>query len=1575
MAKSLSKILEKKKHANPIYMDKEDAKKSISKISNKKLLSFIKEFDKDADVNDSTTKKHLESVFWAEWDSHHEDGQDNGEIVFRAETRGGKRRVDVTKFKDGTYTIEDFKHGSINAMMDCSNKSVAEFVINQSLDGDAKIDGINYIVKKNTGDIRILDIDKKAAPLTKKEIVEKLSLDVKDLYEEGGQIKKTEDGYEEYLNELSAQTNDPEIKERHPYGTWMRKSAPNAFEIGFRNWSKEYQGGGQIEKTEDEYEEYLNELGTPSADLESEGGRIPDSMPYGTWMRKNDQTAWNVGYQDWSRDDKYAKGGSTSIPAIVMRAMTDRVVDIGQLSDQEIKDLNKYVKKGVLIKGKGGPFPKPKTVYAIKGFDFEKNRTEEVEQILSDIEKLEPGTVIRFDKGGAVDSSRIDTALRQYANTALWSSTYIKDDEDVPMDQDYGYDDISEKTIAWMRKDVEKFFNENIDNIDKSELDDEAVGHNFWLSRNGHGAGFFDAGSGDEFDELQQAAKKYKEVNLEVGDDDKVHALQENFSAGGQPLGSTVGHQSSFAKGGEIIDVFTYYDNIGGRQTQDFSSLEEIKKHIEDFGWHGDSEGVVYKNGRPVLEYISRENDPVVFTDVEFKINGQVTPEMAEKLTDEFWKKYGRDEDDTNQIKIYELYGQYDLYEKYDERSSEIALGSKELYALLSQDDLNGLYNDLKKIFDGDSSFEKGGNVQTDNLRVGVREFLNELDSIGTDLDNEDEATIADARYALDEMLEDKTNLTVTAVKRIVKNVSNIDFSDEVEEETKERLKSAITEMNRVLSGKKAKKQLRISAHVWLTAAEEYLKNAYFLELNDMDLDVDKALTAIQENENPVEYIDAYALKHDLDKNPEYDWKEQKALLKKIGYDEYSEGGILDEEDQTLSDQADEARAKINEIGKELGGKGYAPYISGPYPFAWYYKDENDEPKLVPEKYQSQLSELAEKVQEWDSRLMELEWKSEFESAEGEDDNGEEGEPFATGGVVDNPTYNDKNQKTANGIWFTDDFVGHAGANFIIFPGDNHTKEDIRKAKAWLRDNRDVTSIATAQEEDLDEAYRSAIFRHKKTKPLKWYQVNADDYKVIRKERKAGTSIDDFVEKHVMPHIEETENKNIKKYGEEIRKSSYFEKGGQPLGSNVGHQSSFAWGGVVGEKRAKDIAAYMAKLGVQQKVDLPYLKEFSEKGLVLENFFKILDELHDKVNVEGGIRINYDDSVRLSNYFMEYRLTPTQAELVKIFGPDKMVDKRISFAAGGQPLGSTVDHQSSFAKGGKSEKKLVPGIFEIPGSDPEHDVLRYEGYHDPEIRWNGFATPEFTKDVATKILEEAKYKYRFDGENLFATFEEEDGEQEIPVLKRTIDGKKVNMYGVGSFEWVWEVANTDEKFMVEADDEKYDLDAFLTKYSDELTSEEEADIKNLKPGETLTIESIGMVKVSRLKPDEYAKGGKTKEKVQLGKSLNWWDELAEVSETGAWGEDKEYFTEAFEITKKAGTKKDLAAFREKVIPLFNKPEDQRLRHIGIGIMNDVRAIERSETDYRFNYKTSKGNSFATKGLFDLYRQAYTYGDK
>jgi hypothetical protein len=56
---------------------------------------------------------------------------------------------------------------------------------------------------------------------------------------------------------------------------------------------------------------------------------------------------------------------------------------------------------------------------------------------------------------------------------------------------------------------------------------DEQAGHDFWLSRNGHGTGFFDRSEicGDDRvrNALQMAAESVGECNLYVGDDNMIY--------------------------------------------------------------------------------------------------------------------------------------------------------------------------------------------------------------------------------------------------------------------------------------------------------------------------------------------------------------------------------------------------------------------------------------------------------------------------------------------------------------------------------------------------------------------------------------------------------------------------------------------------------------------------------------------------------------------------------------------------------------------------------------------------------------------------------------------------------------------------------------------------------------------------------------------------------------------------------------------------------------------------------------------------------------------------------------------
>lgn len=113
------------------------------------------------------------------------------------------------------------------------------------------------------------------------------------------------------------------------------------------------------------------------------------------------------------------------------------------------------------------------------------------------------------------------TILDHYIIAALWTST---DDNDAPMDANYDVDNIAPETLSQMREDVEAFVN-SVEEAgwDTSWWTDEQMGHDFWLTRNGHGAGFWDRGQGQVGDDLTALAKPYGEFSLYIGDDGKVY--------------------------------------------------------------------------------------------------------------------------------------------------------------------------------------------------------------------------------------------------------------------------------------------------------------------------------------------------------------------------------------------------------------------------------------------------------------------------------------------------------------------------------------------------------------------------------------------------------------------------------------------------------------------------------------------------------------------------------------------------------------------------------------------------------------------------------------------------------------------------------------------------------------------------------------------------------------------------------------------------------------------------------------------------------------------------------------------
>lgn len=137
--------------------------------------------------------------------------------------------------------------------------------------------------------------------------------------------------------------------------------------------------------------------------------------------------------------------------------------------------------------------------------------------------------------------------MEAYFITLLWSST---DDNGSPLDDNYDSDDIDQSSKDKSLEYCQDFINlvesqpspdPDYDNLLELALefaravDFHSMGsilHDFWLTRNGHGAGFWD---GDYCDrnsgidiggKLTELAKTFGSVDAYVGDDGKVYLTE-----------------------------------------------------------------------------------------------------------------------------------------------------------------------------------------------------------------------------------------------------------------------------------------------------------------------------------------------------------------------------------------------------------------------------------------------------------------------------------------------------------------------------------------------------------------------------------------------------------------------------------------------------------------------------------------------------------------------------------------------------------------------------------------------------------------------------------------------------------------------------------------------------------------------------------------------------------------------------------------------------------------------------------------------------------------------------------------
>lgn len=116
-------------------------------------------------------------------------------------------------------------------------------------------------------------------------------------------------------------------------------------------------------------------------------------------------------------------------------------------------------------------------------------------------------------------------------STEEWLATDDHDGGSIP--GDVGFADLAPEALAAIVADCAKFQADNAADLEEATTGGHgqngrdytlaSAGHDYWLTRNGHGAGFWDRDLGDVGDRLSAKAGECPSIYVYLGDDGKVY--------------------------------------------------------------------------------------------------------------------------------------------------------------------------------------------------------------------------------------------------------------------------------------------------------------------------------------------------------------------------------------------------------------------------------------------------------------------------------------------------------------------------------------------------------------------------------------------------------------------------------------------------------------------------------------------------------------------------------------------------------------------------------------------------------------------------------------------------------------------------------------------------------------------------------------------------------------------------------------------------------------------------------------------------------------------------------------------
>ena len=123
-----------------------------------------------------------------------------------------------------------------------------------------------------------------------------------------------------------------------------------------------------------------------------------------------------------------------------------------------------------------------------------------------------------------------DAMKLAYIDAMLWSSTCDESDDCEYLDGKYCHSDLAPETVERIDSDLLVFaakFDALCEQFDYSDICEEQAGIDFWLTRNGHGAGFWDRTEhpAELMTALTDLAESFGTLDPCIGDDGKLYFL------------------------------------------------------------------------------------------------------------------------------------------------------------------------------------------------------------------------------------------------------------------------------------------------------------------------------------------------------------------------------------------------------------------------------------------------------------------------------------------------------------------------------------------------------------------------------------------------------------------------------------------------------------------------------------------------------------------------------------------------------------------------------------------------------------------------------------------------------------------------------------------------------------------------------------------------------------------------------------------------------------------------------------------------------------------------------------------